>query len=214
MPNISREQYAKAHTTSEPALLQELAEYTQKNIPGAQMLCGRVEGRLLQWLVKLVKAQRVLELGTYTGYSALSMAEGLPETGQVVTCDKDQVVLEVARQFIARSEQGHKIQIIQKEALDFLHELVQEKQGFDFIFIDANKKPYKEYVEQSLKLLNINGMIAVDNTFLHDKVLAPQDELGKIMAEFNASLLAREDVEVLFLPIRDGITLIRKRVKE
>jgi caffeoyl-CoA O-methyltransferase len=211
MLNSPIDKYAETHSTPESALLQELAEYTRANITGAQMLCGRVEGELLRWLVGLVRAERVLELGTYTGYSALSMAEALPDSGRLITCDKNADVLAVAQQFIARSAQGHKIQVVERDIMDLLQDLLQENAVFDFIFIDANKKPNKEYVEKCLQLLSPAGMIAVDNTLFQEKVLHPVDELSKVIAEFNESLVKRTDLEVLLLPVRDGITLIRRK---
>ncbi|MFI4955426.1 MAG: O-methyltransferase, partial [Gammaproteobacteria bacterium] len=204
--------YLEKHSTPEPELLQELAAYTEKNVPGAQMLTGRVEGRLLKWLVSLVGAHKVLELGTYTGYSALSMAEALPEEGYVLTCDRNAQVLEIAQRYIDRSEHGHKVRVTQQLIGDLLNTLVEQREQFDFIFIDADKKPNHEYVEYALKLLSPKGMIAVDNTLWAGEVLHPEDTSSKVIAKFNNDLLKHEDIEVLMLPVRDGLTLIRRKI--
>lgn len=203
--------YAEQHTTPEDPLLQTLAEYTRTNIPGAQMLCGRVEGQFLKWLVRLAKAKRILELGTYTGYSALSMAEALPDDGLVITCDKNTAVLTIAREYCEKSVHGKKIHIIEDNIMHLLDKLLAEEAKFDLIFVDADKKPNAEYIEKCLKMLNPKGFIAVDNTFFKGMVLHPQDETIRAIAGLNEALLKRNDLDVLFLPIRDGITLISKK---
>jgi caffeoyl-CoA O-methyltransferase len=205
------DKYAEQHTTPEPKLLQELAEFTRANVSGAQMLCGRVEGRLLKWLVSLIPSKRVLELGTYTGYSALSMAEALPEDGFLLTCDRNPQTIELAKKFIAQSKHGHKVHVIQSEAIDLMKELTTKPERFDFIFIDANKKSNPEYVEYGLQILSEKGMIAIDNTLWDGEVVRPDDSLSKAIAKLNDELVKRNDIEVLLLPVRDGITLIRRK---
>lgn len=209
--NTDIDHYLAQHSTPEPALLQELIEYTQKNVHGAHMLTGRIEGRLLKWLVSLVGARKVLELGTFTGYAALSMAEAVPDDGYVLTCDRNAAVLEVAQQFFARSEHGHKIRIAQEFIHDLLIQLLAQQEQFDFIFIDADKKPNGEYLTYALQLLSPKGMIVVDNTLWGGEVLCPTDARSKIIAQFNDDLIKHTELEVLMLPIRDGITLIKRR---
>ena len=203
--------YCEQHSSPEPELLQELVSYTQKNVHGAQMLSGRIEGRLLRWLVSLVGARKVLELGTYTGYSALSMAEALPADGYVLTCERTAETVQIAQHFIERSEHGHKVRIIHQLIGELLNILVTQQEKFDFIFIDADKKPIKEYLDQSLKLLSSTGIIAIDNTWWKGEVLQPEDETSKIIAQFNQQILQHPDIEVLMLPVRDGLTLIRRK---
>jgi caffeoyl-CoA O-methyltransferase len=211
MNDLALDSYIEKHSTPEPELLQELAEYTRNNVSGAQMLSGRVEGRLLKWLVGLVRARKVLELGTYTGYSALSMAEALPDDGYILTCDRNAEVLSIAERYITRSAHGHKVRVVQQSCLDLLNQLIEQHEQFDFMFIDADKKPNTQYVELGLKLLSPEGMIAVDNTLWRGEVLEPHDSASEVIAKFNDDLLQHPDVEVLMLPVRDGITLIRRK---
>jgi predicted O-methyltransferase YrrM len=203
------ERYAEAHTTPPPPLLAELAEETQATLELPQMLTGPIEGRFLQQLVFASGARRVLELGTYSGYSALSMAEGLPEGGRIDTCEVDERHAEVARRYIARSAYADRITVHLGPALETIARLDGE---FDLVFIDADKVNYVNYYEAVLPRLSERGLIAADNTLWSGRVLDPDDDEGtRAIVAFNEHVTNDERVVCVQLTVRDGITLIRRR---
>ncbi|WP_433932886.1 O-methyltransferase [Sorangium cellulosum] len=207
-PEIDR--YAHDHTEPPPALLDELRAYTHAHVPGAGMQVGRVEGTLLGMLVALMQARRVLEIGTFTGYSALSMAQALPPDGELVTCERDPDVARLARSFFDRSEHGQKIRIALGDALDTIRGLPASP-PLDLVFIDADKARYATYYEEALPRLRRGGLIVADNTLWSGEVLAPETEDGRALAAFNELLARDQRVEKVLLPVRDGVTLARKR---
>jgi caffeoyl-CoA O-methyltransferase len=202
------EEYAEAHTTPPDPLLAALAEETRATMDSPQMLTGTIEGRFLELLVFASGAQRVLELGTFTGYSALSMAAALPEGGRIDTCDIEPKHVEVARRYIARSPHGSKIRIHLGPALDTIAQLEGE---FDLVFIDADKPNYASYYEAVLPRLARRGLIAIDNTLWSGRVLDPEDDHSKAIAALNDRIVADERVIAVQLTIRDGVTLVRRR---
>ena len=155
------ERYAIEHTTALPDYLNELTDYTYENMSIPQMLSGPIEGTLLQTLVWATGAKRVLEIGTFTGFSSQMMAAALPDDGILVTCDIDPKAAEVAREFYAKSPHGHKIDLRLGPALDTLETL--NDWVFDVVFIDADKTGYAAYYEKAVELLAPRGVIAVDN---------------------------------------------------
>jgi caffeoyl-CoA O-methyltransferase len=203
------ERYAEAHTTPPTGLLAELAAETQATLRAPQMLTGAIEGRLLELLVFASGARRVLELGTYSGYSALSMAAGLPADGQIDTCELDPEHAEVARRYIARSPYADRITVHVGPALETIERL---EGTFDFVFIDADKVNYLNYYEALLPRLTERGLIAVDNTFWSGQVLDGEDTSESTVAlrEFNERAVADERVTCVQLTVRDGVTLIRR----
>jgi caffeoyl-CoA O-methyltransferase len=213
MPNIVREeieQYCETHTTALPPLLEELIAETKKEMgPLAGMLSGQIEGTLLQMLVASLGAKRVLEIGMFTGFSALMMAAALPDDGRLITCDVNPKAIAFAKRYFARSPHGKKIEVREGPALDTLKTL----QGpFNFVFIDADKTNYTNYYEAALALLAPNGVIAVDNVLWSGNVLDPQEENGKAIVEFNRRVHEDARVTNVILTVRDGLTLIRKNV--
>jgi caffeoyl-CoA O-methyltransferase len=202
------EAYAEAHTTAPPELLQELAAETRATMRLPQMLTGTIEGRLLELLVYGLGAQRVLEIGTFTGYSALTMAAALPAGGHIDTCDIEPAHVEVAERYIARSEHADKITVHLGPALETIARLEGD---FDFVFIDADKANYDNYYEAVLPRLTPRGLIAIDNTLWSGRVLDPQDDDSKGIAALNDKIAADERVVCVQLTIRDGVTLVRKR---
>jgi caffeoyl-CoA O-methyltransferase len=202
--------YAVSHTSVLPGVLRELEQETLRATSAPEMLCGPLEGRFLKLLVQLVNARCVLELGLFTGYSALNMAEGLGVDGRLVSCEMDPKMAQFAQRFFDRSPHGHKISIRVGPALDSIASLDPEM-VFDLVFVDAEKSQYRDYLERILPKVRSGGLIVVDNTLLSGGVFDPQDQRGQRMHAFNQWVLAIQGIEVVFLPIRDGISLIRKK---
>jgi caffeoyl-CoA O-methyltransferase len=198
-PEIER--YAEEHTSPHPPLLDELMQETRATLRIPEMLTGPVEGRFLQFLVWSLGARRVLELGTYSGYSALSMAGGLPDGGSIDTCELDEEHAAVARRYIERAGLSDRITVHVGPAL----ETVQRLDGpWDFVFIDADKDGYLDYYEAVLPKLSEHGLIAADNTLRDGRVLE-----GDTVSAFNDRVLADPRVVSVLLTVRDGVTLIR-----
>jgi caffeoyl-CoA O-methyltransferase len=203
------EAYAAARTTPPEELLAELAEETKRTLRSPQMLTGPIEGRLLELLVHGIKAKRVLELGTYSGYSSLSMAAGLAEGGHIDTCEVDEKHAEVARRYIARSPYADRITVHLGPALETIEQLGGE---FDFVFIDADKANYGAYYDALLSRLAPHGLMAIDNTLWSGRVLDESDdsEDTRAIRELNDRIAADERVVAVQLTVRDGVTLIRR----
>ena len=202
------EAYAEAHTTSPEAALAALAEETRATMSAPQMLTGVIEGRFLELLVFASGARRVLERGTFTGYSALSMAAALPPGGRIDTCDVEPRHVEVAQRYIDESPYADRITIHVGPALETIERL---EGTFDLVFIDADKANYANYYEAVLPRLSERGLIAIDNTLWSGRVLDPQDEDTRAIAELNDAIAADERVVAVQLTIRDGVTLVRRR---
>jgi caffeoyl-CoA O-methyltransferase len=202
--------YAEAHTTAPDPLLAELAAETKATMASPQMLTGTVEGRFLELLVHASGARRVLEIGTFTGYSALSMAAALPEDGRIDTLDIEPRHAEVAQRYFDRSPHGTKIVLHLGPALETLERLEGE---FDLVFVDADKVSYDAYYEAVLPRLSPRGLIAIDNTLWSGRVLAPEegDESTRLIAALNDKLAADDRVVAVQLTVRDGVTLVRRR---
>lgn len=179
-----------------------------------EMLSGHVEGQTLKLLVHVTRARRVLEVGMFTGYSALAMAEGLPDDGEVVACEVDADVALFARQCFSESPSGHKISVRVAPALVTLDELAAADETFDFVFIDADKASYPAYLNALLDgdLLAPHGLICVDNTLMQGQPYSSGESTvnGAAIAIFNQAAADDPRVEQVLLPLRDGLTLIRK----
>jgi caffeoyl-CoA O-methyltransferase len=173
-----------------------------------QMQVGRLEGRFLKMLVELSGARRVLEIGMFTGYSGLMMAEGLPDDGRLITCDVNPKAEEIARRYFAESSHGHKIEIRMGPALDTIAALAGE---LDMVFIDADKENYLNYYEACLPKLKKGGLIVADNVLWSGRVLNPQDTATRAIVEFNDRVQADDRVENVCLTVRDGMMLVRKK---
>jgi caffeoyl-CoA O-methyltransferase len=201
--------YAEAHTTPPPELLAELAEETKATLSSPQMLTGTVEGRFLEQLVSALQARRVLELGTYSGYSSLSMAAALPEGGHIDTCEVSEEHAAVAQRYIDRSPYADRITIHLGPALETIERLGGE---WDFVFIDADKENYANYYEALLPRLAPTGLMAIDNTLWSGRVLDDADDSGATRAirELNDRIAADDRVVAVQLTVRDGVTLIRR----
>jgi caffeoyl-CoA O-methyltransferase len=203
------EEYASAHTSPLSPLLEEIEAFTLTKTPYPSMLTGRVEGRFLQLVTQLSGARRVVEIGTFTGYSALAMAEVLPEGGRLLTIEHDPGYAKIARDFFSRSPVGSRITLRSGEALEILETLPDA--DADLVFIDADKQNYCAYYRESMRILRSGGLILADNALWYGRVFKPRDEESRAVAAFNELVNADKRAEKLFLTIRDGIYLIKKR---
>ncbi len=202
--------YAEAHSTEPPAHLSAVDEATREEFPAWYMMVGRQEGRFLELLVFAAQATRVLEIGTFTGYSAIAMAAGLPEGGSIVSLEVDPHHATTARGNIAAAGLESRISVIEGPALTTLEQL----QGpFDLVFIDADKVGYDAYFEAVLPKLAPHGIIVADNTLYSGGVLARErdpDQSSQALRAFNDKLVNDPRVVCVLTTIRDGVTLIRR----
>jgi caffeoyl-CoA O-methyltransferase len=203
------EQYAAEHTTPPTELLARLAEETRATLASPQMLTGTIEGRFLEQLVYGMSARRVLEIGTYSGYSSISMAAGLPEGGRIDTCEVEEKHAAVATRYIEEAGYADRITVHVGPALETLAGLPGP---FDFVFIDADKENYVNYYEGVLPKLAERGLIAADNTLWSGRVLddADDSESTRAIKAFNEHVRGDSRVVSVQLTVRDGVTLIRR----
>lgn len=202
------EAYCRQHTAPLSPVLETLIAATHAQTTAPQMLSGHLEGTLLRFLVQLTHAHHVLEIGTFTGFSALAMAEGLPPDGRIITCDVNPESTAIAREYWAQSPHGQKIELRLAPALETLATL---SGPFDLVFIDADKANYAAYWEAVVPKVRAGGLIAVDNVLWSGRVLDPQAASDRAIADFNRQAAADARVETLMLSIRDGLLLGRKR---
>lgn len=201
------EDYCRSHTSPLPELFTRLRDVTFAEARAPQMQVGLLEGRFLGLLVAISGAKRVLEFGTFTGFSSLAMAHHLPPDGKLYTCDVDPVATEIAKKFWADSPHGKKIELLLgpgAESVDALDEV------FDLVFIDADKGNYVTYWEKSLPKVRKGGLLVVDNVLWSGAVLDPKEKSDRDIAAFNEHARGDTRVEVLMLPIRDGVLVARK----
>ncbi|MDQ3849319.1 MAG: O-methyltransferase [Actinomycetota bacterium] len=205
------EAYAEAHTTPPPPHLEALAQETRATLRSPAMLTGPVEGRLLEMLVFLARPRLVLEIGTYSGYSALSMARALPGGGRIVTCEIDDAHADVAEAHIAAAGLADRISVRRGPALETIARL---DGPYDLVFVDADKPAYRDYYEAVLPKLADHGLIVVDNVLWSGRVLheaTPDDEEStRALRAFNDHVAADERVVEVVLTVRDGIMLVRR----
>ncbi|MEA2195226.1 MAG: hypothetical protein QOG42_1660 [Solirubrobacteraceae bacterium] len=205
------EAYAAAHTTAPAPFLQALAAETRETLDSPQMLTGEIEGRFLEFLVFLARPQLVLEIGTYSGYSALSMAQALPAGGRIVTCELDPERVAFAQRHIEAAGFAERIEVRQGPAL----ETVAGLDGpLDLVFIDADKAGYHDYYEAVLPKLSERGLIVVDNVLWSGRMAQPpsddDSDSTRALRAFNDHVAADERVVDVMLSVRDGITLVRR----
>ena len=201
------EEYAFDHTSYEGDLLRQLEEETYEKLEIPQMTTGRIEARLLKLLARLVGAKRILEIGTFAGYSALSMAEALPEEGELVTCEMDPEAIIFAKKYFNLSSHGKKIKLMEGSALESLKKI---SGPFDMAFIDADKENYSNYYEAILPLIRSGGLMAIDNVLWSGRVLDPLDKSDKAIHQLNERVIQDERVESVLLTVRDGLNCIVK----
>lgn len=201
--------YVEDHAEPVSPLLEELERETRERTSHPGMLTGRVEGALLRMLVRISGARRVVEIGTFTGYSALMMAEGLAADGELLTCEVSETYASIARRYFRRSPNGARIRLAVGPAARTLRGVADGTT--DFVFIDADKESYTLYYEESLRILRPGGLIAADNALWSGRVLSPEDGDSRAIAAFNRLVRSDGRTEKVMLPVRDGVYLIRKR---
>ncbi len=205
------EAYAQAHSIPESPVCRALREETLRTMEYAQMLVGPLEGAFLKMMTQLVGARRVLEIGMFTGYSALCFAEALPDDGIVTTCEVDEEPAAVARRYIARAPFGRKIEIRMGPALDTMRALPGP---YDLVFIDADKINYLNYYRRAFDLLAPHGVMLIDNVLWDGRVLKqpPPDERTAVIQELNRTVSTDPRVTAVLVTIRDGVLVIRKKI--
>jgi predicted O-methyltransferase YrrM len=202
------ERYAEANTTPPSELQRRLAGETRETLRSPQMLTGVVEGRLLELLVFALRPQRVLELGTYSGYATLSMAAVLPPGGHIDTCEMDETHAAVARRYLDEAGVGDRVTIHLGPALETIERLEGE---LDLIFVDADKANYPAYYEALVPRLSANGIMVLDNTLWSGQVVEPDDSPEtRMFVELNARIASDPRVVAVVLTVRDGVTLVRR----
>ncbi|MFQ6616728.1 MAG: O-methyltransferase [Fidelibacterota bacterium] len=200
--------YAIAHTEPESDLYRRLTEETYQREETPQMLSGPLVGSFLQLLVRLTGARKALDVGTFTGYSALKLAEAVARGGKVVSCEIDRDRIERARRFFHQAPWGDRIEVLEGPALKSIRAL---KPPFDVVFIDADKLNYVNYYNRAVELLRPGGVVVLDNCLWSGRVLNPEDEQSRAIADTN-DLIHRDDRVInLLVPIRDGLMVAYKK---
>ena len=205
------DQYVEQHSENEPELLQQLNRETHLKILQPRMLSGAYQGRVLSMISKLVNPKHILEIGTYTGYSALCLAEGMQPNGELHTIDINEELYDFQRKYFDKSLYGNQIHQHLGNALEIIPHL---NKTFDLVFIDADKENYPNYFEMIMDKLNPGGIILSDNVLWSGKVIEPvkEDDIDtKALIEYNALLKEDSRIETIILPIRDGLTISRKK---
>ena len=210
--NREIEKYIEDHSLELNPIQKEIILHNENlgNIKRMQISVSQCH--FLHLIIKISNINKILEIGTFTGLSTLSMSLALPKNGKLIALDKNEKTSDIAIKFFEKAKQENKIQIITKPALESLNDLKKNNNKFDLVFIDADKENYKNYYEQSLELIGTNGLIIVDNVLWHGEVVDTknQDKLTKIIREFNSYVSNDKRTENLIIPVGDGLTVCRK----
>lgn len=209
--NRDLEEYIESHIDREPESLHRLERATNIHLVNGRMCSGHLQGRTLKMLTRMIRPQRVLELGTFSGYSALCMAEGLPEGGRIDTVEADDELEDFIRKAFADSPEGEKITLHIADALKFMEGC--EAESYDMIFMDADKRLYPQYYGEALRVLRPGGFLIADNTLWDGHVVEPdhfRDGQTAGIRRFNDMVAADDSVEKTIIPLRDGLTVIHK----
>ena len=203
------DEYVVSHSQKEPELLQQLNKETWQKVLNPRMLSGAFQGRVLSMISKLIQPKTILEIGTYTGYSALCLAEGLQKEGTIITIDKNEELEEFSKKYFDQSPFGNQITQLVGNAIEIIPSLNQK---FDLVFIDADKSNYANYFKIIIDKMNSGGIILSDNVLWSGKVVEevnPKDIDTTALIEYNKLLNSDNRVETVLLPIRDGLTITR-----
>jgi predicted O-methyltransferase YrrM len=207
---LTADQYAEKYTSAQNNLLQEILDYTLKNHPSSNMISGHVQGQLLSLISKIIQPSRILEIGTFTGFSALCLAEGLNNDGLLYTLELRDADADTAQAYFNRSNYSNKIKLLRGNAIDLIPGLNEE---WDLVFIDADKTGYINYYDLVLPALKPGGIILADNVLFHGEVLSEPIK-GKnaiAIAAFNEHISKDHRIEHALLTVRDGLMMIRKK---
>lgn len=202
-------QYAEQHTTSEPPLLAALARETHLRVLQPRMMSGHLQGRLLSLIAQLIVPRYILEIGTFTGYSALCLAEGLHPEGVLHTIDVNEELTDIQQKYFSQSPHFHQIKTHLGQALDIIPTLPS---GIDLVFIDADKKNYPAYFDAVIEKMKVGGVILSDNVLWSGKVVEkhlPTDSRTQVLMEYNELLATHPRLQSVLLPLRDGLTISR-----
>ena len=201
-------EYAELFSQKEPDLLKELNRETNLKILNPRMLSGAYQGRILSMISKLLQPKNVLEIGTYTGYSALCILEGLDPNGTIHTIDKNEELINIQRKYFNKSKKGNKIIRHNGDALNIIPKI---NESFDLIFIDADKENYANYFDAIIDKMDIGGLIIADNVLWSGKVTqAKKDEETQALDNYNKKIVTSDRVETVLFPVRDGLMISRK----
>ncbi|MBK8875031.1 MAG: class I SAM-dependent methyltransferase [Bacteroidetes bacterium] len=204
-------EYVEQHTKDESEILAKLNRETQAKVIMPRMLSGHLQGRVLSMLSHMIKPQRILEIGTYTGYSALCLAEGLPENGKLITIDINEELHDMVKRYVKESGYENKIEVLSGDATKIIP-LLEEQ--IDMVFIDADKENYALYYDLTFDKLSTGGYIVADNVLWSGNILKPEDEMDSetlALHQFNKKIQSDNRVENVMFPIRDGLMIIRKK---
>lgn len=209
--NKTIEEYAEEHTSNESAILYELNRQTHLKVLHPRMLSGQSQGRLLSMLSKILRPKRILEIGTFTGYSALCLAEGLQEGGELITIDRNHELEDMVNTYISKAEMTDKIKLMVGDAMEIIPTL---DKSFDLVFIDADKSNYINYYDLLIEHLPSGSLLIADNVLWYGKVTQETkkgDQDTEILKAFNAKIQADDRVENVLLTVRDGLMVVRKK---
>ena len=212
-------EYIEQHSSPESPVLQQITRSTHLEVINPRMLSGHVQGRVLSMISQMIQPKRILELGTFTGYSALCLAEGLTEDGKLITIEHNDEMEDSIRRNLALSPLGEKIELVIGDAKEELRRLDERREAkgtvlFDLAFIDADKKEYSDYLDLVLPLMRPGGWILADNTLWDGHIIDPaydKDKQTLALRAFNDKVAADNRLEKVILPLRDGLTIIRKK---
>ena len=215
-------EYIEQHSSPESTVLQQITRSTHLEVINPRMLSGHVQGRVLSMLSQMIQPKRILELGTFTGYSALCLAEGLSDNGMLITIEHNDEMEDSIQRNLALSPLGEKIKLVIGDAKDTLKNFelrikdFELGEGFDLVFIDADKKEYCTYLDLVLPLMREGGWILADNTLWDGHIIDPAYDKDKQtigLRDFNDKVMADERLEKVILPLRDGLTIIRVKTR-
>ncbi len=211
MRELKIDEYILSHIDAEPELLKRMTREANVKLLRPRMISGNIQGRLLKMLAAIIKPKHILEIGTYTGYSALCLAEGAPDSAKIVTIEIDDEMESFITKYLHESEFGHKIELKIGDALNLMNDYADNY--FDLIFIDGNKRDYLSYYKIAIEKLKKGGIMLSDNTLWNGKIVDEKflnDEQTKGVMQFNKHIKNDKRIEKVILPIRDGLTIIRK----
>ena len=212
-------EYIEQHSSPESPALKQITRSTHLEVINPRMLSGHIQGRVLSMLSQMIQPTRILELGTFTGYSALCLAEGLAEEGKLITIEHNDEMEDAIRRNLSLSPLGEKIELVIGDAKEELRRLGERREAkgtglFDLVFIDADKKEYCDYLDLVLPLMRDGGWILADNTLWDGHIIDPaydKDKQTLALRAFNDKVMQDKQLEKVILPLRDGLTIIKKR---